>query len=54
MISAILEAAGPLSPFQLGFVEVLAEYAYTVANVGIVPDLLLWEPAAMMTDAERQ
>ncbi len=50
-IKAMTSAAGPLSPFQAGFIEALAEALYTHATAG-APDLLVWMPKAAKSDSE--
>lgn len=51
-MAAALQAAGPLSPYQDGFVRALVEFAQSSMRSGI-PDLDVWKPEAAMTAREK-
>lgn len=53
MVSTLLNAAEPLSPYMKGFLTVLAEYIDLSLGCGNRPDRH-WTPEAVMTDNEVQ
>lgn len=51
MLAALEAAAGPLPEYQAGLLTVFAEYIRFCETDG-VPDVDVWKPDALMTDAE--
>ena len=49
--AVFLNCAGPLSPFQSGFVAMMAEYVHFTLATG-EPNLEVWEPESIKTQSQ--